>query len=202
VLALALVFVVVYLALNATATYNSVKFSLDPESFKDDKLLGIVDATGDPNNLSANQSQIIENNLPDSWLSYPRLGIKAPIFWDVPTEIATEKLADGLVHIANTSRPGDGGESLISGHSSYYWWQEGDYKEVFVNLPKAEIGDRIIIRRGSIYIYTVTNKYQVGGGEGLTFETAGEEKLSLMTCVPLGTNLRRLIVEAKLESSF
>jgi LPXTG-site transpeptidase (sortase) family protein len=200
--ALAIVFVAVYLALNVTAAYNSAKFSLDPESFKDDELLGAVDAVANQHNFSPTQGQAIENNLPDNWLSYPRFGIKAPIFWDVPTEIATEKLADGLVHIANTSKPGDGGESLISGHSSYYWWQKGDYKEVFVNLPKAEIGDRIIIRRGSIYIYTVTNKYQVGGGEGLTFETAGEEKLSLMTCVPLGTNLRRLIVEAKLESSF
>ena len=201
-MALAIVFVAVYLALNATATYNSAKFSLDPESFKDDKLLEAVNALADQHNFSSKQGQAIENNLPDNWLSYPRFGIKAPIFWDVPTEMATEKLADGLVHIANTSKPGDGGESLISGHSSYYWWQKGNYKEVFVNLQKAEIGDKVIIRRDSTYIYSVTNKYQVGGGEGLTFETAGEEKLSLMTCVPLGTNLRRLIVEAKLESSF
>lgn len=189
--------------LNAKAAYKSAVYFFDPQSVKDLGLLDQItkvdadDSLGD--NLSnVNLSIAFNSEVADNWLSYPGLGIKAPIFWDVPIEESNEKMNFGLVHILGTALSGNGGEGLISGHSSQYWWQSGDYKEIFAILPKAKKGDRFIINKAGIRVYKVDKIYQVSGSEYMNFNTSGEERIKLMTCVPLGTNLKRLIVEAKL----
>lgn len=200
--------VVGYLFINIKAAYKSAVFYLDPESTTDSEALvqlDKVDAVEAPGSTAPSPDNIVvgrilNSEVADDWLSYPELGIKAPIFWDVPVVEANDKMNDGLTHIQSTALPGNGGEGLISGHSSHYWWQKGDYKEIFALLLKAKIGDKFIINKAGMRIYQVDNIYQVSGNEYMQFQTSGEEKVKLMTCVPLGTNLRRLIVEAKLIS--
>jgi len=130
---------------------------------------------------------------------YPHLSITAPVEWDVPKYEVAKRLPDGLIQLSGTAEPEGNGDILIAGHSSYYWWNKGKYKNIFAPLTQAKEGDGIIIRKRDItYFYKVSRVYQVGGNEGVTINVGGNypKKVKLMTCVPIGTSLRRLIVEA------
>ena len=198
-----------YLLLNAKAVYKLVKYAINPESLENPSELleikkiavEVPSASVTPSTITHTSSEETNFELQANWFSYPRLGISAPVFWKVSTFESNKKMNFGLTHIINTSAPGDGGEGLISGHSSNYWWERGDYNEVFINLPKAQIGDRFIINRNGIKVYEVDKKYEIATNNYLEFSPTGSERMKLMTCVPIGTSLRRLIVEGKLINS-
>ena len=88
---------------------------------------------------------------------------------------------------------------IVSGHSSFYPWVESDYKETFAVLPNAKEGDRITIRRDDLYIYEVLSQKVIDSTKYLEYQKGGNEfgKLLIMTCYPIGTNINRLLVEAK-----
>jgi len=137
----------------------------------------------------------------NDWLYYPKLGIEAPVEWDVQTKLTKQLLTDELVHIAGTGKPEVGGEALIAGHSSYYWWSKSKYKDVFAPLVNGTAGDNIVVKhKDTLYIYTVKNLSQTSSSASLEFKSGKSDpkKLTLMTCVPIGTNLKRLLVKADL----
>ena len=117
----------------------------------------------------------------------------------MPQDQANDYLPHGLVHVLGTSSPDINGDVLITGHSSYYWWVKGDYKTILAPLTEAQIGDVIVLRKGKVYFYEVTDIKEVVGDQALDFATKGGDKgnLYLVTCIPIGTDLRRLIVTAK-----
>ncbi|MDP3975363.1 MAG: sortase [bacterium] len=110
-----------------------------------------------------------------------------------------EALRDGVVHYPYTADPGKFGNVFITGHSSYYPWAKGTYKEVFVLLHKLEVGDEYsIIFRGQEYRYVVREKFEIAPNDISVLEQPVDKKLStLMTCTPVGTTQRRLIVRAE-----
>ena len=140
-------------------------------------------------------------------LYIPKLDIKAPIVWDSPVDEDTmlNNLKLGLVHYKGTTKPGEKAEDgegnvFISGHSSYYWWDDGKYKTIFANLDQLNKGDQIGIGyKDLVYVYKVFDKFEVDPSETSVLKQDTDKPiLSLMTCVPVGTNLRRLIVKAEL----
>jgi LPXTG-site transpeptidase (sortase) family protein len=131
---------------------------------------------------------------------YPRLGITAPVEWDVLKYEVAQRMPDGLIQLSGTAELDQNGDILVAGHSSYYWWNKGKYKNVFAPLTQSKAEDGIVIRKKDVtYFYKVSRVYQIGGSEGLSINVGGSypKKLNLMTCVPIGTSLRRLIVEAE-----
>ncbi|MFA5158757.1 MAG: sortase [Patescibacteria group bacterium] len=195
------VIVLVYLFFNGKAVYHLAEYSLNSNKVKNQELLSLLD---DEEQFSAEEfSEELQQEISDNSLNYPNLGIVAPIAWGISVEESSSKMNYSLVQIRESSRSGEGGAVLISGHSSYYWWQQGDYKEVFANLGKAKAGDKIVVRNDKTYIYQVVNKYEIDKNKPL--EIAGKDEpevLLLMTCTPLGTDLSRLIVEASLISKY
>jgi len=137
----------------------------------------------------------------DNTLVIPRLGKKVPIIWESAPDddVMLENLKKGVVHYAGTALPGQGkGPIFISGHSSYYWWDNGKYKTVFANLDKVVEGDEIQIRyNNQTYTYKVFEKVVVMPDDVSVLAPTNEAILDLMTCVPVGTNQKRLIVKAK-----
>lgn len=134
----------------------------------------------------------------ESFLIIPKIAVKAPIAWNIPNEQTLPALESGVAHFAGTALPGQAGNIFISGHSSYYWWNEGGYKEVFALLENVNIGDKITIDyKGTIYNYEVFDKKVVKPDNLEVLNQSNDKILSLMTCVPVGTNLNRLIVIAK-----
>jgi sortase A len=75
-----------------------------------------------------------------------------------------------------------------------------DYKKIFSTLPEIEEGDEVLVNIAGVeYLFLVETKKVVAPDDVsvLTPPTAGKY-LTLMTCVPPGTSLKRLIVVCKL----
>lgn len=141
------------------------------------------------------------SSLANNVISIPKIGIKAPVVWNsgLDEETMLANLQRGVVHYAGTALPGQGkGPIFISGHSSYYWWDKGKYKKVFANLGRVSAGDKIQINyNNNIYTYQVYEQIVVLPEEVSVLKSVNEPVLYLMTCVPVGTNQKRLIVKAR-----
>lgn len=140
-------------------------------------------------------------NVPEerSLLSYDRLAISAPITWQVEykNKEIQRHLENGLVHIKDSAEPGQQGTVILTGHSSNYAWSKGDYKTVFAALLQAQVGDTINLKhRGTRYTYEVKEVYEVTPDRIDLMNAKGTVDLRLITCTPLGSTKKRLIVDA------
>lgn len=143
---------------------------------------------------------------PEFSLVIPKIGANAPVVANVDPSNEPEyqeALKHGIAHAKGTSFPGNGGNTFLFAHSTDYIWNIGSYNAVFYLLYKMEIGDEVnVFYKGQRYVYEVNEKsiiepYQV---EYLT-RTPDEEILTLQTCWPPGTTLKRLIVVAVRKSN-
>lgn len=131
-------------------------------------------------------------------LVIPKIGVEALIIWNVDEEAIPDKLLEGVVHFKGTALPGQIGNIFITGHSSYYSWSTSPYKDVFALLEKISVGDKIYIQfQGATFTYVVTDTKVVSPKEISVMDQTPDNNLTLMTCVPIGTNLNRLIVTSK-----
>jgi LPXTG-site transpeptidase (sortase) family protein len=133
-------------------------------------------------------------------LSYAAAGISAPIHFGVTFDesIIQDQLRTGVVHLDGTAAPGQTGMAVLTGHSSNYPWVKGDYNSIFASLHKAALGDRLVVNRNDTeYTYRVTSVYQVKPDDSSVLQAGTTSGIRLITCTPIGTSLRRLIVEAE-----
>lgn len=139
----------------------------------------------------------------DFHLLIPSLSVNAPVIPDVDggdKDTYFKALQGGVAHFSGTAKPGEGSNIFIFGHSSYYAWDPGDYKEVFKNLEDIKEGDEIDLwYQSKKYKYIVTVTKIVDPGDVSVLKPTPTEQVTLMTCVPVGTDENRLIVIGKLE---
>ena len=111
-------------------------------------------------------------------------------------------LAKGVAHAKGTSFPGQPGNIFIFSHSSVNLFEAGRYNSVFYLLSKMEKGDEVVLfYEKKPYTYQVTGKKVVSKDDvSYLSGKSSEPTLTLMTCWPPGTTLKRLIVEAVLLS--
>ena len=108
----------------------------------------------------------------------------------------------GVAHFAipgANSVPGQIGNTVLAGHSSNDLFDNGSYKFIFVQLDKLNNGDMIYANyEGKRYSYSVTKKEVVKPSEvtKLTYPT-DKPVMTLITCVPIGTAEKRLLVTAE-----
>jgi len=130
-----------------------------------------------------------------------KLNISAPVNYDqreVNERNFQFALRSGVVHYPKTSFPGQPGNIVIFGHSSNQVWAKGNYKFVFAALDKLESGDSIILEyKGQRYIYTVRNTKIVMPTDLSVLDATTSNRLTLITCTPVGSNAKRLIIEAE-----
>lgn len=108
-------------------------------------------------------------------------------------------LEQGVVHYPGTAHPGEEGNFFLVGHSSDYLWKAGDYKDVFALLNKLEVGDEAsVLFGGEEFFYRVSEKMIVAPEQVEVLKPTSEATLSLMTCWPIGTPLKRLVITAQL----
>lgn len=140
----------------------------------------------------------------------PKIGKNVPIVrpsmdalmkedWKQFEEDIQTALHDGVVHYPGSARPGQAGNFFVTGHSSYYPWDDGSYKDVFARLHELEPGDTYsVYYGGDRHTYRVTRKYEVKPSNVNVLDQPTDRRIAtLMTCTPIGTTLRRLIVEAE-----
>ncbi len=187
--ALAVVLVFVFLQYNRVlfATVNAYVSpgSIDPQNI-------VIDPTGDTA-VSADPRLII-----------PKINVDVPVIYDIGPDYDSQMAAmeKGVAHFAipgANSRPGEVGNTVISGHSSNDLFDGGDYKFIFAQLEKLNTGDTIYANYGSVrYTYVVTKKEVVKPTEvnKLIYPTT-KPVLTLITCTPVGTSQNRLLVTAE-----
>ncbi|MBI2085835.1 class E sortase [Candidatus Daviesbacteria bacterium] len=128
-------------------------------------------------------------------LSIPALKInKTDVFVD------TNDLSKGLAQLPGSALPGEKGNLFISGHSALSQFLA--VKSVpFSKLPDLKKGDQIIIETpGTKFIYEVVG-FKIVDPSDLSVLQSPEDQgryISLMTCVPPGLNLKRLVVLGKM----
>lgn len=146
--------------------------------------------TTDPQ-LPSRQSKITHYNL-----SVPILNIHRAV-----VEIGGEDLGKSMIHYPGTALPGEIGNAVIFCHSVLpQFFNPKNYKTICSTLPTIEIGDEIIVYFDGIeFLYQVIKLTEVKPSEIWVMDQGQkEEYLSLITCVPPGTYLKRLVVKAKL----
>jgi len=158
---------------------------------------------GPKNPISATPSPETSPLYHNFHLLIPALNINAPIVADVDgadQKAYNKALEGGVAQLKGSSKPGEGSNIFIFGHSSFYFWSPGDYKEVFRHLDELQNDDEIIIwYNQKEYKYKISESKVVYPDEVDVIKPTKEEQVSLMTCVPPGTTLKRLIVIGKLE---
>lgn len=134
-------------------------------------------------------------------LIIPKISVDAPIVYMQSSDNnqILEDIKRGVGHYLGTALPGEVGNVFLTGHSSYYWWSGGEYNQVFANLDKLKTGDLVYTyRNGEKFVYQVTTSFIIRPSETGVLNQTDQPTLTLMTCTPIGTNLKRLIVQAEL----
>lgn len=134
----------------------------------------------------------------------PKVGANAPIFPNVdPTDekIYLPILQQGVAHAGGTVFPGVAGNIFLFAHSTDAFWNVGRYNAIFYLLKELENGDEVdLFFNGVRHIYRVVNKLVVDPSEvRYLTQSTPYEQLTLQTCWPPGTTLKRLIVLARAE---
>lgn len=110
--------------------------------------------------------------------------------------VSGDELAVGLGHYPRSAMLGERGSVGIAGHRT-------GWGDPFLELDELRPGDRIVLTTNrNRYVYAVTGTTVVEPHEGWVLrgdpDVASPFELTLTTCTPEGTSLRRLIVWAKL----
>jgi len=126
----------------------------------------------------------------------PKLGIDG-----ATVKVAGEDLSVSLVHYVGTALPGQPGNTVIFGHSVLpQFYNPKNYMTIFSTLPTLNKGDELVVNYdGVTYRYKVEEIFEVQPKDIQILEQKySGSYLTLVTCVPPGTYLRRLVVRAKL----
>lgn len=137
----------------------------------------------------------------------PKLSVAAPVFASVNPFDEKEYLPvlqKGVAHAKGSALPGRFGNTYLFAHSTDAFYNVGKYNAVFYLLGKLEKGDKIYIYyNNQKYTYEVTDKKVVSPKEVSYLARSGRgNTLTLQTCYPPGTTLKRLVVLAEMEGDF
>ena len=178
------VFLLVLMLFKAPVLINQAQYNLGSKN-------------SSPIAVTAPPSEIIPA---ENTISIPKINVKAPVGYEPSIQEAAiqRALQDGVVHYGNTAAPGTAGNVAIFGHSSNDWWEPGNYKFVFVLLDKLAPGDQITMDyQSKRYTYEVTSAKIVEPTDVGVLNPTSTPTLTLVTCSPPGTSLKRLVVTAK-----
>lgn len=194
-----------FIAMNFPGLYKQFQWQYYNEYLNQpmpSKATATPEPTAIPDQLPSTIPAIEPNVKDQNRLIIEKLKINAPIVWDTNEGDIVDKLKNGVVHYAGTSKPGEGGNVFIVGHSSNYVWIKSDYNNIFAILDKLVKGDRIEVRYGDkSYYYDVQETKIVKPDQVEVLANTNKEVLSLMTCWPIGTTLNRMVVIAELKYS-
>lgn len=139
---------------------------------------------------------------PEFSIVIPKIAANAKIMPNVDAadkEQYLQALKQGVAHTDGTAFPGEPGHIFMFAHSTDFIWNVGSYNAVFYLLYKLENNDEInVFYKGQRFVYKVTGKEVVDPSqvEYITRQT-DKEFLTLQTCWPPGTTLKRILIFAE-----
>lgn len=133
----------------------------------------------------------------------PKIEINSKVISDIDPynkEEYQKALSLGVVHAKGSAYPNNGGNVFIFAHSTDSSANVTRYNAIFYLLDKLEVGGQIyLVYNGKLYEYKVRGKKVINPDEIEYLENSNnkEKTLTLMTCWPAGTTLKRLLVIAQ-----
>ncbi len=160
----------------------------------------------DPQNIVVDPNASLQVG-PEPLLIIPKINVNVPVNYDATPAQASQLKAmeNGVAWFGipgANSKPGQVGNTVISGHSSNDFIDGGSYKFVFALLERLKPGDIFYVHHEGIrYTYNITSTKVVKPTDvsSLVYPTTKPE-VTLITCTPLGTALNRLLVTAEQAS--
>lgn len=131
-----------------------------------------------------------------STLSIPKLNIDHAVVRNDHTD-----LKQSLIQYVGTANPGDLGNTVIFGHSVLpQFFNPQNYLTIFSTLHRLALGDTMEIEAdGAKYTYKIFEMYETAPDDlSPLAQTYTGRYLTLITCTPPGTYLRRLIIKAQI----
>ncbi len=208
------IFLVLFTALNAQSFWQISVSTIMP--FIEPPSLELNEGTPTPAQAQASgNAQGLLAYLPTvgppvNMVIIPKLKIAAPLVqppteallqqdWGQVEKDIQESLLNGIVHYPGTAKPGQAGNFFITGHSSNYGWVKSQYNSIFARLHQLNVGDEYwVYWNGDRHRYIVRSKKEVSPSDVSVLDQPPDERMgTLMTCTPVGTTLRRLIVQAQ-----
>ena len=149
-----------------------------------------------PTNLSQNSTS--GENRPEKFsLSIPKLEIK-----NATVKVDDLNFRKNLSHFPGSALPGEIGNSFITGHSVLPQFNNPeDYNKIFTKLSDLEIGDKINVEIEGRQLQYIVQYSKVVNPRDLSVLapiSQNAKNLTLMTCVPPGTSIKRLVVVTSL----
>lgn len=138
---------------------------------------------------------------PDFSIVIPKIGANAKVQPNIDAaneNIYLDALNKGVAQALGTAFPGEGGHIFLFAHSTDYFWNVGSYNAIFYLLYKLQKNDEVnLFYKGQRYVYRVIGSEVVDPSQVqyLTRKT-NREFLTLQTCWPPGTTLKRLLIFA------
>lgn len=131
----------------------------------------------------------------DDYIQIPKINAQAQIISNVDPwnkEIYEKALEKGVAQAI-------GFDNFLFAHSSLAPWKMTRTNTPFLRLGELRADDEITIHKdGKNSVYKVVDKKVVWPNEMAPLLKRGENELILQTCTPLGTDLKRLLIFAKL----
>lgn len=145
-------------------------------------------------------------------IEVPSLGINAPLVepqlgldalqakdWNALEDQIRSSLLSGVAHYPGTAEPGKIGNAFFTGHSSNVLWEPSPYNTVFALLPNIQVGaDIFITHEQKTFHYRVLSTKEVSPSDTSILKQGDSKMLTLMTCTPVGTTLKRFVVTTEL----
>lgn len=165
-----------------------------------------------PKSLKINQIKTVDEEF---GILIPKIHANAKVIANVDPYNPKEyqwQLTKGVAHAKGSSLPDQIGNTFIFAHSSGNWYEANRYNSVFYLLNKLKKDDEIIIYyQKKKYSYKMTEKKLVDASDVSYLSNNLSDfmnfkdfknfpTLTLMTCWPPGTTLKRLIVIAKISN--
>jgi len=190
------IFLVLFLVINFATFYKNIRYEVFELLPANIEILGDA-ATSD---VYQKKDKPVIYNKPNS-VVISKIEVEAPIIIPKSSSQVDILLAlkKGVAMNPDSVKPGKKGTTVISGHSSPNLTYSGSYNTVFSLLNKLDSGDKITIYfKKQKFMYLVKNKYIFYPDEAvLPPEDKTKSTLILMSCWPIGTNWKRIAVEAK-----
>lgn len=195
--------------LSSTLVFLSVLFlglifwpiTIQEVTYKVNETSGVKYTVNEP--IGVKEKKLIPPNT-DFSIIIPKIAAVAPVIKEVDytnPDIFLKELKKGVAHAKGTSYPDELGNTYIFAHSTDAFYNVGNFNAVFYLLGKLDKRDEIVLYyEGNKYIYSVSEVKVVSKDESFYLGKIAEGKtLTLQTCYPPGTTLKRLIVIANFK---
>jgi len=197
----AVTFIGAFLLLNIRFVEKTIQYAVAPGTIR------TKDTLGDAIRLLPLAENVKEKPLSDTaTLVIDSIGVRTPIVFNVPNDNDSiyQRLEDGVVHYSDTAKPGLPGVSIVLGHSSAYPWYKGEYGAVFALLSKLKAGERFYVQYDDnrTFVYEMVQSLIFNPFENdarlEALENSPGSTLLLISCYPVGTNYKRIAVQAQM----